>query len=187
MALDPEKNFDPITGDFRYAPQWQGALSGRSFEQQTEDAINYLRGLISDITGGATPSDTLPRPAGTASVGTSASYSRGDHVHPAQTTITGNAATATKLKTTRNIILSGDASGSGPFDGSSNCTIPVTISTASTDNAGMMSSADKQKLDGISAGANAYVLPAATAATMGGVRIMTTAEIMEIINEVFYS
>lgn len=25
---------------FQYAPQWQGPLPGRSFEKQTEDAIN---------------------------------------------------------------------------------------------------------------------------------------------------
>lgn len=182
MALDPEKNFDPITGRFRYDPQWQGPLSGRSFERQTEDAINYLYGLISDITGGATPSDALPRQAGTASAGTSASYSRGDHVHPAQTTISGNAGTATKLKTSRNIILSGDASGSAAFDGSSNCTIPVTISSASTGGAGLMSSADKTKLDGIEAGANNYVLPQATTSNLGGVKIITTAQINALFN-----
>ena len=28
---------------FKYAPQWQGPLSGRSFEKQTEDAINGLQ------------------------------------------------------------------------------------------------------------------------------------------------
>ena len=28
--------------EFHYIPQWQGPLSGRSFEQQTEDAINQI-------------------------------------------------------------------------------------------------------------------------------------------------
>ena len=28
---------------FKYSPQWQGPLSGRSFEKQTEDAINGLQ------------------------------------------------------------------------------------------------------------------------------------------------
>lgn len=27
---------------FKYAPEWQGPLSGRSFERQTEDIINVL-------------------------------------------------------------------------------------------------------------------------------------------------
>lgn len=38
---------------------------------------------------------------------------------------TGNSATATKLATARTIALSGDATGSASFDGSSNITIPV--------------------------------------------------------------
>lgn len=39
---------------------------------------------------------TAPKAAGTASVGTATTVSRSDHVHPAQTNISGNAATATK-------------------------------------------------------------------------------------------
>ena len=39
---------------------------------------------------------TTPKAAGTAAVGSATTVSRSDHVHPAQTTITGNAATATK-------------------------------------------------------------------------------------------
>ena len=35
----------------------------------------------------------------------------------------------------------------------------------------MMSAADKKKLDGISAGANAYSLPLATSGVRGGVKI----------------
>lgn len=42
---------------------------------------------------------------------------------------------------------------------------------ADTNTAGFMSAADKQKLDGIAAGANNYVLPAASAAALGGVKI----------------
>lgn len=153
MALDPDKNFDPVTGEFRYDPQWQGPLPGRSFEKQTEDVINLLQGQIDDITGSATPSETLPKPAGTASAGTSNTYSRGDHVHPAQTTISGNAATATQLRNMRNIVLSGDASGSAPFDGTANANIVVSIPNAASGTNGLMSSADKIKLDSIASGA----------------------------------
>ena len=42
---------------------------------------------------------------------------------------------------------------------------------ANSDAAGFMSAADKQKLDGISAGADKYILPAASAAALGGVKI----------------
>ena len=42
---------------------------------------------------------------------------------------------------------------------------------ATTSKDGFMSAADKTKLDGIAQGANAYTLPAATAQTLGGVKI----------------
>ena len=48
-------------------------------------------------------SATAPSAAGTANAGASANAARADHVHPAQTTITGNAATATALATARAI------------------------------------------------------------------------------------
>lgn len=45
------------------------------------------------------------------------------------------------------------------------------INQASTTQAGVMSSTDKTKLDGIAEGANAYTLPAATSQVLGGVKI----------------
>ena len=44
-------------------------------------------------------------------------------------------------------------------------------STATTSAAGMMSAADKAKLDGIASGANNYVLPDATTSAKGGVKV----------------
>lgn len=46
--------------------------------------------------------------------------------------ITGNAATATKLATPRLVSLSGDVTGSASFDGSSNATIAATIASVGT-------------------------------------------------------
>ncbi|MDR0864933.1 MAG: hypothetical protein LBO74_08380 [Candidatus Symbiothrix sp.] len=82
----------------------------------------------------ATPkSDTTPKVAGTAAVGTETAYAAGDHVHPAQTTITGNAATATRLVNGRTIGVSGDATGtSAAFTGAANASIPVTLATVNT-------------------------------------------------------
>lgn len=37
---------------FQYAPQWQGPLPGRSFEKQTEDAINAIWGALNKVSGG---------------------------------------------------------------------------------------------------------------------------------------
>jgi len=48
-------------------------------------------------------SSTTPKANGTAATGSETAYARGDHVHPAQTTITGNAGTATTLQTARKI------------------------------------------------------------------------------------
>ena len=44
-----------------------------------------------------------PKVAGTAAVGTATTVSRSDHVHPAQTSVSGNAGSATKLATARSI------------------------------------------------------------------------------------
>lgn len=49
-----------------------------------------------------------------------------------------------------------------------------THSPATTSANGLMSSADKAKLDGIATGANAYVLPTASATTLGGVKTTST-------------
>lgn len=34
---------------FQYVPHWQGALPGRSFEKQTEDAINGVWGRCDEV------------------------------------------------------------------------------------------------------------------------------------------
>ena len=47
----------------------------------------------------------------------------------------------------------------------------TTYGAATTSAAGLMSAADKTKLNGIATGANNYTLPAATASTLGGVKV----------------
>lgn len=46
---------------------------------------------------------TTPKANGTAAVGSETKYAAGDHVHPAQTSVSGNAGTATALQTGRKI------------------------------------------------------------------------------------
>lgn len=66
------------------------------------------------LNGGIMPfSTSSPKAAGTASPGTSDTVARGDHIHPAQTAISGNAGTATKLKNKHTI-------DGVQFDGSAN-------------------------------------------------------------------
>ena len=76
-----------------------------------------------------TAASAAPKAAGTAAVGTSAKYAREDHVHPAQTSVsgssgscTGNAGTATKLATARTILVNLGATAAASFDGSANIT-----------------------------------------------------------------
>lgn len=77
--------------------------------------------------GKISPATVAPLVAGTAAVGTSTKYAREDHRHPAQTTVSGNAGTATKLATSRVIAIAGAVSGSATFDGSSNVSINSTL------------------------------------------------------------
>lgn len=86
---------------------------------------------IEDIPDVPEAGTLTPKVADTAVVGTSTKYAREDHVHPAQTTITGNAGTATKLQTARTITLSGDVTGSTNFDGSNDVTVTTTVANDS--------------------------------------------------------
>ena len=89
-------------------------------------AVNF--NLVVDTGFASTVVGSAP---GTAAIGTSTSYARADHVHPVQTTISGNAGTATTLQTARTIGASGDVTGTATsFNGSANITIPLTLSNS---------------------------------------------------------
>lgn len=64
-----------------------------------------------------TYASATPKANGTAAIGSSAKVAREDHVHPLQTSVSGNAGTATKLATARNIKI-GNATKS--FNGTAN-------------------------------------------------------------------
>ena len=66
---------------------------------------------------------TTPKANGTAAIGSSTEVARADHVHPLQTTISGNAATASKWQTARTLTI-GNAGKS--VDGSANVTWSLT-------------------------------------------------------------
>lgn len=81
-------------------------------------AVNF--NLVVDTGFASTVVGSTP---GTAAIGTSTSYARADHVHPVQTTVSGNAGTATKLQTARTI-------NGVSFDGSGNIEIEDRLGTA---------------------------------------------------------
>ena len=122
-----------------YASNWTSWTQMKLTDTTYSVATTSTNGLMSStmvtklngIATGATKnsaSDTTPKANGTASVGTETDYARGDHVHPLQTTVSGNAGSATKLQTARTITLSGAVTGSTTFDGSTNKTITTTLS-----------------------------------------------------------
>ena len=76
-------------------------------------------------------SSTTPVLAGAATVGVSTTVARADHVHPAQTTITGNAGTATALQTGRTISITGDLIYTSPaFTGAADITAVGTLANS---------------------------------------------------------
>lgn len=100
-----------------------GAVTGTaSFDGSAEASIETV--LTNPVPEAATSNPVI---SGTATVGVSEKYAREDHVHPAQTDVTGNAGTADKLKTARNIELVGNVTGTASFDGSENIVINTTI------------------------------------------------------------
>lgn len=87
--------------------------------------VDSKLGTKLDKTAVPVPSDAAPVVASTANKGTSLAYARGDHVHPAQVSVTGssgsctgNAATATKLKTAQNLQVNLATTAAKSFDGS---------------------------------------------------------------------
>ena len=84
--------------------------------------------------GHAMATGTTPKaPASTAALGSeTAKFARGDHVHPLQTSVPGNAGTATKLANSRNFSITGGAIANPvSFDGSGDVELTVTSLDAS--------------------------------------------------------
>lgn len=76
-----------------------------------------------------TYSTATPKANGTAAVGTSSDVARADHIHPLQTTVSGNAGSADKLSTARTITIGNK---SNTFDGSANITYTLADIGAAT-------------------------------------------------------
>lgn len=95
-----------------------GVLSATDtkYDTATTSAAGLMSAADKSKLDGMTATTTTPKAAGTAAVGSETKYARGDHVHPAQTTITGNAGSATKVnnsltltKNNTNITFNGSA------------------------------------------------------------------------------
>lgn len=141
----------------------------------------------SDIPEGAAASTTVPLMDGTASVGTELAFARGDHVHPSDSTkvdkVNGKGLSTNDYTTTEKNKLAGieanannyslptaSADTLGGIKVGANLTITngvlsadaQAVDEATTTTAGLMSAADKVKLNGIDASADVNVIEAIT-------------------------
>lgn len=76
-----------------------------TYSVATQSANGLMSANDKKALDGMAATTTTPKAAGTAAVGSETTYARGDHVHPAQTTVSGNAGSATKLATARNFTI----------------------------------------------------------------------------------
>jgi hypothetical protein len=124
----------------------------------TEDFTSDEKEKLSGITAGATlnlPGAEDPSAPGVANPGSAEAFSREDHVHPAQTDVTGNAGTATKLLCARTLNISGTATEEVggidgvevEFDGSGNVVVQATVPAVTEEAAGVMTPEYKLKVD----------------------------------------
>ena len=105
-------------------------LSGDCTGSTSFDGTENVTITTTVLNGGVQLGNSAGQAAGTASPGAASTAARSDHVHPIQTTVSGNAGSATKLLTARTITLSGAISGSTSFDGSGNVTLTTTSNIA---------------------------------------------------------
>lgn len=112
-----------------------GAGGGGDIDIATSDNAGLMSAemfsKLYNIEDGATansPSTAVPaEPSANGTAGEATEYARGDHSHPMQTTVSGNAGTATKLATARKINVSGALVGTATnFDGTKDIAIEVT-------------------------------------------------------------
>lgn len=105
-SLNSAAGYTEYTAGSATSVPWSGVTSKpSSFTPAAHASTATTYGVSSASNyGHAMASSTTPIVAGTAAVGSeTAKFARGDHVHPAQTSVSGNAGTATKLATARTI------------------------------------------------------------------------------------
>lgn len=94
------------------------------------------------------------------------------YVHPVYTALTGKpTAAATPAFGGTFTVSQITTDSTGHVTGMTDRVITIPATLASTSGPGLMSKADKEKLDSVAANANAYSLPAATTANLGGVKL----------------
>lgn len=163
------------------APKASPALTGIPTAPTASNSTNstqiattaYVHNYAQPITGVAsTSSNGLMSAADKAKLngiaaGAEVNQNAFSNVTVGSTTLTADGKTDTlTLVAGSNVTLTPDATNDKVTIASTN----TTYSAATTSTAGLMSAADKTKLNGIATGANAYSLPTASSSTLGGVK-----------------
>ena len=99
-----------------------GVITVSATDTTYDLATNSKAGIVTIGTAAGKANGTAS--AGTTTGGKAAAV---DHVHPLQTSVSGNAGTATKLASKVDITLGGDVTGTAEFDGSEDITITTTV------------------------------------------------------------
>ena len=139
------------------APSSHVGATGAAHGVATTSVAGFMSSTDKTKLDGISASSVVGTALGTAAIGVSTSYARADHVHPVQTTVSGNAGTATSLATTRTISASGDATWSVSFNGSADATAALTLA-ASGATAGTYKSVTVDAKGRVTAGSNPTTL-----------------------------
>ena len=148
---------DYITSDATAASEMLASINNKSDKGHGHE-IADVNGLQSALDNKANSSHgthvswstTSPKMDGTASVGSETKVARGDHVHPTDTSRASKTEFDTHVASTVSHVTSSERN---------TWNAKASTASATTATAGLMSSADKTKLDGIATGANKYEHP----------------------------
>lgn len=141
----------PMAGDQN--KYLSGACTWKAFANATQSAAGYMSASDKKKLDGIEANATA-------------------YVHPVYTPLTGKPTAAAAPAFGKTFTVSQITTDStGHVTGMTDRVITIPGTLASTSGPGLMSKADKEKLDSVDANANAYSLPAATTANLGGVKL----------------
>ena len=138
--------------------------------------------LVGDVDTNPAAATAAPKaPASSAAVGTSAKYAREDHVHPLQTSVSGNSGSATKLANARTILVDLASTDAKTFDGTANITpgvsgtLPAARGGTGRTDGKVASLATKRTIDGVQFDGSANIHHYGACSTAAGTAAKTVA------------
>lgn len=167
---------------YRNAAIAAGYLAANRTYRFVYDGSSYE--LVGDVDTNTTytAATAAPKaPASSAAVGTSAKYAREDHVHPLQTSVSGNSGSATKLANARTILVDLASTDAKTFDGTANITpgvsgtLPAARGGTGRTDGKVASLATKRTIDGVQFDGSANIHHYGACSTAAGTAAKTVA------------